>query len=886
MGSESSTLQGCDFEEEVQTSEKNWTLHSARKKDGSKVSVFVHKTTQAKEDPVIQNAAKQLKILRHPTILRFFDTCQNVEGTYLITESVRPLELVIDTLTSAEICAGMFNVIEALSFLHERGGVCHNNVCMSSIYVSGDGSWRLGGFEHLCKFEQASPEYLDKGRHLRNPQYLPPEEKEGKYVLNVQCGHARDAYAFGILAEQMLEYLTEMGGMCKTFELSVSEGLLHPEPSARPKLKTLLSDKIFKNDYLEIMNFLKNITVKDEEEKNFFFSMLAAKVYSLPPVLVATRLVPQLMTRLVMAEPVAVESFYPHLLTPSTDLGSRAVPRSVPELGTEWGRHGLGHNMAEPVAVESFYPHLLTPSTEKNRSEEFIPGQVNPILPAAVYREHVIPILADLFAVHEEHVRMILLHHFPAFAEQFDPELIRRRILRQLLLGLKDTNDQIVAATFRALAEVVPVLGGEVVVGGQRKKYFKEGRPKFATYMSSPEVSRSNANVSNLTAVSGVINLPFDIKSSPPKAAKPSVSVKPSRDLDSISAKRQLERERKREEMKRRSEERRKERERKRLEREQERLLSKANEEEMKIDPVIEISDTRASTNPVIAAMETRLNDTTEEADDWSDWEDTSVGVAQAKEDDAISQEIEEELEKMEGLPREHGFQEEKKLYLDIVPAKDTKILASKDIGTPSDSEWGGWGEDERPEDDRSVGSASVQSESPKAVPKNARQITTHSTSGKQGATKHSGMKLKGRVSKAQTEDTRATTPTDTLDTTTSKRQEGTRKPEQKIRTSLQQIEEKDLGKDFEIQAQVIKKEEEDFFTDMVPEFKPASVTLLTEGEEVSVKETTSDVQSSNQEHTELSAVFAAQDTEVEAGWGDEEDISLEDADLTIQDDD
>ncbi|XP_035684200.1 protein-associating with the carboxyl-terminal domain of ezrin-like [Branchiostoma floridae] len=617
MGSESSTLQGCDFEEEVQTSEKNWTLHSARKKDGSKVSVFVHKTTQAKEDPVIQNAAKQLKILRHPTILRFFDTCQNVEGTYLITESVRPLELVIDTLTSAEICAGMFNVIEALSFLHERGGVCHNNVCMSSIYVSGDGSWRLGGFEHLCKFEQASPEYLDKGRHLRNPQYLPPEEKEGKYVLNVQCGHARDAYAFGILAEQMLEYLTEMGGMCKTFELSVSEGLLHPDPSARPKLKTLLSNKIFKNDYLEIMNFLKNITVKDEEEKNFFFSMLAAKVYSLPPVLVATRLVPQLMTRLVMAE---------------------------------------------PVAVESFYPHLLTPSTEKNRSEEFIPGQVNPILPAAVYREHVIPILADLFAVHEEHVRMILLHHFPAFAEQFDPELIRRRILRQLLLGLKDTNDQIVAATFRALAEVVPVLGGEVVVGGQRKKFFKEGRPKFATYMSSPEVSRSNANVSNLTAVSGVINLPFDIKSSPPKAAKPSVSVKPSRDLDSISAKRQLERERKREEMKRRSEERRKERERKRLEREQERLLSKANEEEMKIDPVIEISDTRASTNPVIAAMETRLNDTTEEADDWSDWEDTSVGVAQAKKDDAISQEIEEELEKMEGLPQEHGFEEEKKL--------------------------------------------------------------------------------------------------------------------------------------------------------------------------------------------------------------------------------
>ncbi|XP_066293399.1 protein-associating with the carboxyl-terminal domain of ezrin-like [Branchiostoma lanceolatum] len=844
MGSESSTLQGCDFEEEVETSEKNWTLHSARKKDGSKVSVFVHKSTQPKEDPVIQNAAKQLKILRHPTILRFFDTCQNVEGTYLITESVRPLELVIDALTSAEICAGLFNVIEALSFLHERGGVCHNNVCMSSIYVSGDGSWRLGGFEHLCKFEQATPEYLSKGRHLRNAQYLPPEEKEDQYVLNVQYGHARDAYAFGILAEQMLEYLSEMGGMCKTFELSVSEGLLHPDPNARPKLKTLLSDKIFKNDYLEIMNFLKNITVKDEEEKNFFFSTLAAKVYSLPPALVATRLVPQLMTRLVMAE---------------------------------------------PVAVESFYPHLLTPSTEKTRSEEFIPGQVNPVLPAAVYREHVIPILADLFAVHEEHVRMILLHHFSAFVEQFDPELIRRRILRQLLLGLKDTNDQIVAATLRALAEVVPVLGGEVVVGGHRKKYFKEGRPKFATFMSSPEVSRSNAYVSNLTAVSGVINLPFDIKTSPPKAAKPSVSVKPSKEADNGSAKRQLERERKREEMKRRSEERRKERERKRLEREQERLLSKAmEEEERREDSVNEISDTRASTNQIIAAMETRLNDTTEEADDWSDWEDTSVGVVQAKEEDAISQEIEQELEKMDSLPHpdeHHESKEDNNLFLDIVPAKDTKTLGGKDVGTPSESEWGGWGEDDRPEDDRSVGSASVQSESPKSMPKDTRQTATHSTSGKHSTTKHSGMKLKGRVSKSQTEDTKSTTYTDTLDKTTNKRQELTRKVERKLRTNLQQIEEKDLGKDFEIEAKVIKKEEDDFFTDMVPEFKPASVTLLSEVEEVSLTETTSTVQSTEHEHRELSAVFAAQDTEVEAGWGDEEDISLEDTDLTIPDD-
>ena len=47
-----------------------------------------------------------------------------------------------------------------------------------------------------------------------------------------------------------------------------------------------------------------------------------------------------------------------------------------------------------------------------------------------------------------------------------------------MLIGLRETDDRIVAATFSALSVMVPILGANVVVGGERRKYFIEGRPK------------------------------------------------------------------------------------------------------------------------------------------------------------------------------------------------------------------------------------------------------------------------------------------------------------------------------------------------------------------------------------------------------------------------
>ena len=53
----------------------------------------------------------------------------------------------------------------------------------------------------------------------------------------------------------------------------------------------------------------------------------------------------------------------------------------------------------------------------------------------------------------------------------------------QILLGLRDTSDAIVASSFRALADLVPLLGGDTVIGGPRKTFFFHGLPKVKWFV-------------------------------------------------------------------------------------------------------------------------------------------------------------------------------------------------------------------------------------------------------------------------------------------------------------------------------------------------------------------------------------------------------------------
>ncbi|KAB0802491.1 hypothetical protein PPYR_04677 [Photinus pyralis] len=426
MGNETSQFSNLEFEEKAVQVTDFWIHRSATSSCGSTVSVFVGESLingslWSAQTP-LEKSTKHLKLYRHPCILKYISSWPKGSMFYLVSEDVKPLSLVLSAQNTMQICVGLHSVLKALCFLHDNASVSHNNICISSIYVTRDGDWHLGGMEYLCKFSELTEGYLSKTRRYRYDKAI--DASESKYGKQLRENpSAIDSYAFGILVKEVLLNRSDEDLLwLASFRESVAQ--LEGPILSRPKILTLLDHKFFVHDFITVHSMLTELPLKADDEKMNFFSSLLTKLKTFDEVIVASQLGGLLLSRMVLLDKTAQHHMLPYLLCPRQELENES---------------GL-------FSMENF-------------------------------KQYIIPKLLQIFCVRDVQIRLLLLEHFHNYMNCFSKEELQFQILPELLVGIKDTNDQLVAMTLRVLADIVPILGAVAVIGGRRAKLFSDGKP-------------------------------------------------------------------------------------------------------------------------------------------------------------------------------------------------------------------------------------------------------------------------------------------------------------------------------------------------------------------------------------------------------------------------
>ncbi|CAH4015686.1 unnamed protein product [Pieris brassicae] len=453
MGNDASQLKGLEIDEKPTETTDFWCHYKATIRDSCRyfglngdgsVSVFKGETIMGPLWTVstpLEKFCNNILKYRHPFIVRYLSAWQQRSTFHLATEFVQPLAHVLSSQTPLQKCIGINNILQALVFLHEQGCVSHNNISISSIYLSGDGQWKLGGLQYLCSFSELTPAYLKQARIHRYDKAVDPNEDSNQVTTKV------DQYAFAVLVEDVFKgcnndevsHLNEFKEYCREF-------LQNSDCKKRPNLLEILQHNFFNHEFISVYKFLSNLPLKGSDEKMHFFSDILKCLKCYDEETVAKQFGGLLLSRLTLLDHTARKNVIPYILKPRYD-----------------------------------------------RTQN---GEQNGFFCVTIFKEYLKPRVIQLFSVRDSQIRMLLLSHFSKYVNVFSHEELAHQILPELLLGIKDTDDDLVSATLMCLSELVPILGADTVVGGKRTKLFTDGRPNSND--SIPKSSDEFANRKSL----------------------------------------------------------------------------------------------------------------------------------------------------------------------------------------------------------------------------------------------------------------------------------------------------------------------------------------------------------------------------------------------------
>ncbi|KAG7449615.1 ARM repeat-containing protein [Guyanagaster necrorhizus] len=408
------------------------TLYEGTKRDDSSpVSVFEYDFSQKKNlEPLAKNALRKLRTTRHPDVLKYLDAAESDSTTYIMTERVRPLQMVLQSWSTKDqqqkedwLLWGLHRISVALAFLNDSCSSTHGNVRISSVFISPSGEWKLGGLEVLSNPNDDAAVLYTMGGLLPDAMvWAPPEVKKSGWSALKQ-GNAADAYALGLLVNAVFNPAhhppatsnpphppptAASRGAIPAAVFPLLKNLLNPNSKARWTSKRFLdtgmvdSGFFMTNRLVRVCGELDNFALGSEAQKASLLRNLNESSSSFPPEFATHRILPSLVSAL--------------------EFGGASAATILP----------------------------LVLKFSKNVSPDDYPTLV------------LIP-LVKLFTSPDRGTRMALLDHLPEYVEKLDKKTVDSKIFPHLQTGFSDTVAVIREATVKSIILLAPKLSDRVL---------------------------------------------------------------------------------------------------------------------------------------------------------------------------------------------------------------------------------------------------------------------------------------------------------------------------------------------------------------------------------------------------------------------------------------
>ncbi|KAK6339041.1 hypothetical protein TWF696_009836 [Orbilia brochopaga] len=303
---------GYTLGDRVDLSDSIWALHNGTKKDdGSKCSVFAFDINANKSRlPLAKNALRKWRTLRHPGVVRVLDTLETDTQIYVATERVVPLGWHVkrNALNTETIKWGLYTISSTMKFVNEDASSIHGNLRVSSIYTTESGEWKLAGFEVLSSLKEEDPAIYTYGGLLPDSsRYAAPEISRGGWDgLKNQAIHVTDSWNMGTLIYEIFN------GYFSTHD-QLSQIKAIPPPIAtpyrrltqtNPKMRLPISHfleqgkrakSFFDTPLIRCSEFIENMGVKDEREREEFLQNLEETKDQFPEEFFKAKVLPELL---------------------------------------------------------------------------------------------------------------------------------------------------------------------------------------------------------------------------------------------------------------------------------------------------------------------------------------------------------------------------------------------------------------------------------------------------------------------------------------------------------------------------------------------------------------------------------------------------------------